>query len=210
MSQQEILILVVTFLISTAIMIPIGFILRKKIAESKIESAENEAKRLLENANIEAENKKKEEIFKAKEEIHKARNELDQEIKERRGEIGLQEKRMIQKEETLEKRSEFFERKEKDLDRKYQEADEQKRNLEEVFKRQMSELQRISGLSKEEATRKLLEDLDKQITTEKATLLREHNAKLKEDSMKSAKEIVGYAIKKCAADHTSETTVSVV
>jgi ribonuclease Y len=210
MSQNEILMIVVTFLISTAIMIPLGFLLRKKIAESKIQSAENEAKRLIENANKEAENKKKEEIFKAKEEILKARNELDQEIKERRGEVGLQEKRIIQKEEQLERRSEILERKEKELDGKYHEIDEQREELDEIISKQMQELQRISGLSKEEAKQQILEDLDKQLVSEKATLLREHDMKAREDAIKNAKEIIGFAIQKCAADHTSETTVSVV
>ena len=120
MSQEQILMMLATFLVSAAIMVPIGYFLRKKIAESKIQSAENEAKRLLENAGIEAENKKKEEIFKAKEEILQARHELDKEIKERRGEVALQEKRMIQKEESLEKRNESFERREKELERKHQ------------------------------------------------------------------------------------------
>ena len=210
MLENEILMIIATFLISTAIMIPIGFILRKKIAESKIESAENEAKRLLENANKEAENRKKEEIFKAKEEILQARNELDKEIKERRGEVALQEKRIIQKEEALERRNDSFERREKDLERKHQELDNQKTTLDEVFNRQMAELQRISGLSKEEAKKQILEELDKQISSEKATLIREWEAKAKEDAIKNAREIIGFAIQKCAADHTSETTVSVV
>lgn len=210
MLENEILMIIATFLISTAIMIPIGFILRKKIAESKIESAENEAKRLLENANKEAENRKKEEIFKAKEEILQARNELDKEIKERRGEVALQEKRIIQKEEALERRNDSFERREKDLERKHQELDNQKTTLDEVFNRQMAELQRISGLSKEEAKKQILEELDKQISSEKAALIREWEAKAKEDAIKNAREIVGFAIQKCAADHTSETTVSVV
>lgn len=210
MTGNEILMIIATFLISTAIMIPIGFILRKKIAESKIESAENEAKRLLENANKEAENRKKEEIFKAKEEILQARNELDKEIKERRGEVALQEKRIIQKEEALERRNDSFERREKDLERKHQELDNQKTTLDEVFNRQMAELQRISGLSKEEAKKQILEELDKQISSEKAALIREWEAKAKEDAIKNAREIIGFAIQKCAADHTSETTVSVV
>ena len=203
MLENEILMIIATFLISTAIMIPIGFILRKKIAESKIESAENEAKRLLENANKEAENRTKEEIFKAKEEILQARNELDKEIKERRGEVALQEKRIIQKEEALERRNDSFERREKDLERKHQELDNQKTTLDEVFNRQMAELQRISGLSKEEAKKQILEELDKQISSEKAALIREWEAKAKEDAIKNAREIVGFAIQKCAADHTS-------
>ena len=210
MSQNEIILIVATFLISTAIMIPIGFILRKKIAESKIESAENEAKRLLENANKEAENRKKEEIFKAKEEIIQARNELDKEIKERRGEVALQEKRIIQKEEALERRNDSFERREKELEKKHQELDEGKNELDNLINKQMEELQRISGLTKEEAKKQILTELNKQISSEKAALIRELDAKAKEEAIKNAKEIIGFAIQKCAADHTSETTVSVV
>ena len=210
MSGNEILIIVATFLVSFAIGIVSGVAFRKKIAESKIESAENEAKRVLENANIEAENKRKEEIFKAKEEILKARNELDQEIKERRGEIGLQEKRMIQKEENLERRGATFEKREKELESKHQELEAQKSLLEETMNKQMTELQRISGLSREEAKKQLLSELEKQITDEKAALIKELDAKAKEDAIKNAREIVSSAIQKCAADHTSETTVSVV
>ena len=210
MPENQILIIVATFLISVAIGIPVGIFFRKKIAESKIESAENEARRLLENAKIEAENKKKEEIFGAKEEILKARNELDKEIKERRGEIQLQEKRLIQKEENLDRRSENFEKKERELEKKHQEVDMQKSTLDEIFQKQMQELQRISGLTKEEAKKQILDELDKQVTNEKAALLREFETKTKEEADKKARELIGFAIQKCAADHTSETTVSVV
>ncbi len=210
MPENQILLIVATFLISVAIGIPTGIFFRKKIAESKIESAENEVKRLLENAKIEAENRKKEEIFTAKEEILKARNELDKEIKERRGEIQLQEKRVIQKEETLERRAENFERREKELEKKHQELDGQKDALNQVFAKQMQELQRISGLTKEEAKKQILNELEKQVTVEKATLLKELDAKAREEANKNAKELISFAIQKCAADHTSETTVSVV
>ena len=204
------LLIVLTFLISLAVGIPIGIFIRKKTAESKIQSAESEAKRLLENAAKEAENKKKEEIFKAKEEILQARTELDQEIKERRSEVQLQEKRIIQKEELLERRSDVFERRENELEEKFKEAENKKLETEEVLNKQIQELQRISGLSVEEAKKQLLETLDKQITSEKAALIREVESRAKEDAVKNAREILTYAVQKCAADHTSETTVSVV
>ncbi|MBR3152056.1 MAG: ribonuclease Y [Clostridia bacterium] len=208
--MSEVLIVVITLLISAAIFIPVGVAIRKKIAESKIQSAENEAKRLLENVKIEAENTKREEIFKAREEMMQLRNELDQEIKERRSEIQVQEKRMIQKEENLEKRIDSVEKREKDLDRKIQENDEVRQDLEEMKLKEQDELQRISGLTVEEAKKQLLDSLEKEITTEKANLIRDLEAKAKEDASKNAKEIISYAIQKCAADHTSETTVSVV
>ncbi len=205
-----VLTIVITFLISAVIFIPIGMVMRKKTAESKIKSAEDEAKRLLENAKIEAENKKKEEIFKIKDEMLKARNDLDLEIKERRGEVQLQEKRIIQKEESLDKRSNNLERKEKELEDKYRKNDEIKAKLEENLKEQDEKLQKISGLTTEEAKNYLLEKVEKEIVDEKASLIRDLDAKAKEEADKNAREIIGYAIQKCAADHTSETTVSVV
>ena len=201
---------VVTFLISAAVFIPVGIVVRKKTAESKIKGAEQEAARIIANAQKDAENAKKEEILKAKEEIMKSRNELDKEIKERRSEIGLQEKRMIQKEENLERRSDGLERKEKDLERRINETEERAKDLEYVYEEQTRKLEEISRLSKEDAKVMLLEELDRKLSDEKAVLIRESENKVKEESAKKAREIIGYAIQKCAADHTSETTVSVV
>ena len=208
--MNDILIVVITFLISTAIMIPLGIIIRKRIAESKIQGAESEANRLLENAKIEAENKKKEEIFKVKEEMLKARNELDQEIRERRGEVQLQEKRIIQKEEMLEKRTAMLEKHEKELEQKVLANEETKVKLKEMEEKQIAELQRISGLTVEEAKKQLLSELERNLNDEKAAIIKEIEANTKEQANKTAREIVSYAIQKCAADHTSETTVSVV
>ena len=204
------IVILVTFLISAAVCIPTGMVIRKKSAESKISGAENEAKRILEVAKKDAENVKKEEILRAKEEILASKNELDKEIRERRGEIQQQEKRILQKEEALDRRSENFERKEKDFERMNQEMEKKKKLLEEIFNKQMVELQRISGLSKDEAKTILLEQLGKQLANEKAILVKEVTAKAKEEAVKQAREIIGFAIQKCAADHTSEATVSVV
>ena len=208
--MDKIIIIVFTFLISAVIFIPLGVLIRKRIAESKIQGAEEEARRILENARIEAENKSKEEIIKVKEEMLKARNELDQEIKERRGEVQLQEKRIIQKEEALDNRSLNLERKEKDLEKKYLENDNIKKSLEDTLNEQKTELQRISGFTTDEAKKYLLNELEKDLVDEKASMIRNIEEKFKEEANKSAREIVGYAIQKCAADHTSETTVSVV
>ena len=204
------LIIIATFLISLAIGIVVGMITRKKVAESKIESAENEAKRIVDLAKVEAENMKKEEIFKAKEEIMSNRKELDQEIKERRSEIQKQESRMIQKEENLDKRSESIEKKEQDLDREYESLENQKNDVKELYEKQVEELQRIASLSKEDARKLLLTEMEKEITAEKAKLIRELNQKAKDEADKNAKEVITYAVQKCAADHTSETTVSIV
>ena len=207
---MEIIINIATFLITAVIFTFVGVMIRKKIAESKLKSAENEAKRILEIAQVEAENKKKEEIFKAKEEILSARKDLDNEIRERRGEVQQQEKRLIQKEENLEKKLDNMDRKEKELLKKDEELEKKKEELEEITKRQMSELQRISGLSSEEAKKQILSELEKTMIAEKASLIRTIESKTREEAIKSAREIVGYAIQKCAADHTSETTVSIV
>ncbi len=210
MEMQNLVIIIVTLLISAAIFIPVGVFIRKKIAESKIQSAEAEAKRLLENVKIEAENARKEEIFKAKEEMLKIRNELDQEIKERRGEVQTQEKRIIQKEENLEKREENFEKKERELERKFADVETKNKQIEELYQKELEELQRISNLTVDEAKEKLLSDLEKDIVNEKAVIIRDLEAKAKEEADKNAREIIGFAIQKCAADHTSETTMSVV
>ena len=204
------IIIIATVLISGAVFIPAGIVIRKKSAESKILSAENEAKRLLEDAKKDAASIKKEEILKAKEEIMKSRDELDKEIRERRGEVQSQERRLIQKEENLDKRIETYDKRERELDKEFQEVEKQKEDVKEIFNRQMQELQRISGLSSEDAKKQLLSELEKQLNTEKALLIKEVEEKAKEEANKNAKEILSYAIQKCAADHTSETTVSIV
>ena len=207
---MEPLIIIAAVLISLAIGLVVGMALRKKVAESKIQGAENEAKRLVELAKIEAENLRKEEIFKAKEEIVNSRKELDQEIKERRGEVQRQETRLIQKEENLEKRSDNFEKREKELDLEYSELETKKEELAKLQEEEMEKLQKIASLTKEEAKHKLLSEMEKEITQEKAALIRNLDQKAKEEATKNAKEMLSYAIQKCAADHSQETTVSIV
>ena len=207
---MEILIIIATILISAVVFIPIGVAIRKKIAESKIEGAEIEAKKILELANKEAENRKKEEIFKAKEQIVQERQELEQEIRQRRGEVQKQESRIIQKEENLDRKEESLERKEREIDKRDKAIDEKEEQLNELMQKQLDELQKISGLSIEEAKNLLLDETRKQIKTETAAIIREEEAKAKEESGKKARELLTYAVQKCAADHTSETTVSIV
>ncbi len=207
---MTIVITIAAVLISLAIGIPIGIAYRKKVAESKIQGAENEAKRLVDLAKKEAENLKKEEIFKAKEEIMASRKELDQEIKERRGEVQRQEARLIQKEENLERRSDNFEKKERELEQELQKIEEQKEKIEKLHEQEMIELQKIAALTKEEAKARLLNEMEKELVAEKAALIREQEQKAKETVGKEAKEMLCYAIQKCAADHSQETTVSIV
>ncbi len=139
-----------------------------------------------------------------------SRKELDQEIKERRGEVQKQESRLIQKEENLEKRAENFERKEKDVEKEMESLEIQKSELKNLQEQEIVELQRISQLSRDEAQNRLLSELDKQLTAEKAQIIRDHDQRAKEYSDKNAKEILAYAVQKCAADHSQETTVSIV
>ena len=208
--MPSIVIIIATILISAIIFIPIGVLIRKKIAESKIEGAETEAKKIIEIANKEAENRKKEEVFKAKEEIMKSREDLEKEIRERRGEIQNQEKRIIQKEENLDKKEEAFEKKERELIQKNEELERKRNELEGLTDKRIEELQRISELSQEDAKKLLLSETQKQINVETAAIIKEGEIKAKEESTKKAKELLTYAVQKCAADHTSETTVSVV
>ncbi len=207
---MQIIIIIATILISAVIFIPIGVAIRKKIAESKIEGAETEAKKILEIANKEAENKKKEEIFKAKEQIMQERQQLEQEIRERRGEIQKQESRIIQKEENLDKKEEGLQRKEKEIDERNRLIDEKEKELDSLVEKEREELQRISGLTQEEAKKILLDETQKEIKTETAAIIREEESKAKEEVGKKARELLTYAVQKCAADHTSETTVSIV
>ena len=207
---MQIIIYIAIFLITAVIFTFVGFTIRKKIAESKLRSAENEANQIVERAKIEAENNKKEEIFKAKEEILSARQDLEDEIRERRGEVQQQEKRLIQKEENLERKLEMIDQKERNLLQKEDDLKVKNQKIDEITNKQMEELQRISGLSLEEAKKQILSELEKTMTAEKAAVIRDIESKTKEEAIKSAREIVGYAIQKCAADHTSETTVSIV
>ena len=207
---MEIIIVIATILISAIVFIPVGVLIRKKIAESKIKGAENEAKKILELANKDAENIKKEEIFKAKEQIMQERQDLEQEIRERRGEVQKQESRIMQKEENLDRKEETLEHKERDFDRRDKELQDKEQELNELIGKQLEELQKISGLSIEEAKKILLEETEKTIKNETAAIIREEEQKAKEEAGKKARELLTYAVQKCAADHTSETTVSIV
>lgn len=203
-------IIIAAILISLAIGILLGITYRKKVAESKINSAEEEAKKIVNTAKTEAENLKKAKIIEAKEEIVNSRNELDQEIKERRGEVQKQETRLIQKEENLDKRSANFEKKEEDLELRIKELEGRKLEIEKLYDQEIQELQRIASLTKDEAKATLLNEVEKDIVAEKAAIIREANQKAKEDANKTAKELLTYAVQKCAADHSQETTVSIV
>ena len=177
---------------------------------STLKNAEMEAKKLIEEAKKEAEAARKEKVILAKEEIQKERAELDREIKERRNESQKQERRLFQKEETLDKKIENLEKKEAQLADKMKEIETQKAELDTFKDKQIAELERISGLSQDDAKAYLLNMLKDSLTHESAIMIKDSENKAKEEATKKAKELITYAVQKCAADHTSETTVSVV
>ena len=207
---MEIIAIIATLIISAIVFIPLGVLIRKRIAESKVEGAEGEAKRILDLAQKEAETIKKEEVFKAKEEIISAKEDLEKEIRQRTGDLNAKEARITKREENIERRTENFEQKEKELEKKVQDVENQKKNLEELEQRKLSELERIAKLSEEDAKTMLLTEAEKQLKVEKANLLKEMDTQIKEEANKKAKEILTYTVQKCAADHTAETTVSIV
>ena len=183
---------------------------RKKIAESKIGSAEVEAENLIVDAEKKSQARKREIMLLAKEEVHKVRIELEREIKERRVETQRLERRLLSKEETIDKKLDNLDIKREELEKKDRELESMKAISIELQKRQISELERISELSRNEAKEILLKNLEQELTREAAQLIREVEDRTKDEADKKAKEVISYAISKCAADHVSETTVSVV
>ncbi len=201
---------VVLAVISGTICFRLGISHRKKIAEAQIGSAEAEAKRLVEEAVKAAESKKRESLLSAKEEIIKNRNEAERELKERRGEISRQERRLQQKEEALDKKAEAMEKKDETLNRKIKEADDEKEKIAGIHKAQMELLERLSGLTAEEAKEYLLKNVEDEVRHEAAIMIKEIETQAKEEADKRAKNIISAGIQRCAADHVAETTVSVV
>lgn len=187
-----------------------GYYLRKRIAEGRIASAEETANKIVDDALKEAETVKKEKILEAKEEVHTLRNEAEKENRERRSEIQRLESRVLQREENLEKKIEALDKKEENLQKQKAKIEEQQRKIEELYQRQLEELEKLSGLTHEEARQLLLTDVEKETRREAAILIKNIEAQTKEEAEKKAREIIAYAIQKCAADHVAETTVSVV
>ncbi|AIS52461.1 ribonuclease Y [Thermoanaerobacter kivui] len=202
--------MIITALITTVVGLLIGYFARKTIAESKIKSAEDLARTILETAKRDGENKKRELLLEAKEEIHKMRSDLEKEIRDRRGELQRLERRLIQKEETLDRRAETLEQKESFLEQKQKEIQQLEEQISVLHQKEIEELERISGLSREEAKAILLEDVQKDIKHEMAIMIKEIENKAREEAEIKAREIISSAIQRCAADHAAETTVSVV
>ncbi|MBR4123810.1 MAG: ribonuclease Y [Clostridia bacterium] len=187
-----------------------GSIYRRKSAEATIGSAEDEARRILSDAMKNAEQKKKEVLLEAKDEIHNLRQETEKDLRERRSEVQRQEHRIQQKEEALDRKTDNLEAKEEKLAARSKEIDARIEECDRIKQSQMDLLEKISGFTKEQAKSHLLTMLDDELTHEKAVKILEFEQQTKDDADRIAKDILGHAIQRCAADHSSEITVSVV
>ncbi|MCC5425748.1 ribonuclease Y [Clostridium botulinum] len=207
MGPMKYIIIAVVIIIICVIL---GLYVVDKKAKEKLSEASKEARRLKEEAERDAEAKKKEAILEAKEEAHKLRAEVERENRERRNEVQRLERRIIQKEEALDKKSEALENKEEALNKKQQKIEDVETHMEELHEKQRTELERISGLTTEQAKEFLLEQVRKEVKHETAVMIKEIETKAKEEADKRAREVITYAIQRCAADHVAETTVHVV
>ena len=188
----------------------LGFLYRKKVAEREIISAEEEAKRIINESIKSAESKKKEALLEAKEEIHKNRAEYEREIKERRSELSKQEHRLNQKEENLDRKTDALEKKTDSLNSKIAAIEQQQQEVASLKRSQLELLEKISGFSIEDAKSYLINAVKNDVTHEMAVKIKEIETRCKEEADERAREIIATAIQRCAADHSSEITVSVV
>ena len=188
----------------------VGYLVRKNVAESKIATAEEQAIRIVQDAEQAGEAKRKEMMMEAKEEIHRLRSEMERENKDRRSDLQRQERRLVQKEENLDRKIESFERKEEKLARKEQSLTAAQERAEQLCAKQQAELERLSGLTSDEAKQELLQSLEDEVKHESAMLIKDLEQQAKDEAEKKAREIISLAIQRCAADHVAETTVSVV
>ena len=201
---------IIGIVIGLAVGVPVGIQQRKKSAEREIGSAEDEAKRIINEAYKSAESKKREAMVEAKEEILKARNEHEREVKERRADLQRQEHRLQQKEETLDRKTDNIEKKEEQLTARLAKLESTQAEAEQAKQNQLEMLERISGFTAEEAKSYLLKQLEQDVTHESAMKIKEIEARFKDEADTKAREIISLAIQRYAADHVAEATVSVV
>lgn len=195
---------------ASAICLLIGYMYRKNVAEAKVAKAEDAVKKLYEDARTKASEIKKEMILEAKEEVFKVRTEAEKENRERRSELQRTERRLFQREESIEKKLDGIEQREKALADKEADVDRMQADIAELHAKQMTELETISGMSMDAAKEMLLENVEREARHDMALLLRDIEAKTKEEADKRARNIISLAIQRCAADQVAETTVSVV
>ena len=210
MELLDIILIVVAAVVGLGIGIGLGIVIRKGVAEREIQSAEQEATRIINEAIRSGESRKKEMLLEAKDEIHRSRTEHEKEVKERRAELTKQERRLQQKEETLDKKAENFEKKEEDLARKLAEVAAAKEEAEAVKKAHLATLEQISGLTQEQAKQFLLKNVEEEVRHDTAMKIKEIEQQMKDEADEKAREIISIAIQRCAADHAAEATVSVV
>ncbi len=187
-----------------------GYLARKNVAESKIGSAEEKAEQILDNAKKAGEARKKEALLEAKEEIHRLRSEMERENKERRAELSKNERRLVQKEENVDKKMDAYEKKEEKLLEQSNRLRESQAKVDALYDQQMVELERISGLTSDEAKKELLDNVREEVKHDKARLIKEMEQEAKDTADQKAREIISLAIQRCAADQVAETTVTVV
>ncbi len=207
---MSIIAVVVAIIIVTPITWTLAVAYRKKTYESKIGSAEEKSREIIDEALKTAETKKREALLEAKEESIRTKNELDKETKERRAELQRYERRVLNKEENLDKKSETLERRETSLSAREENVNRKLTEAEELLDKRQQELERISGLTSEQAKEYLLKSVEDDVKHDTAIMVKEMETRAKEEADKKAKEYVVTAIQRCAADHVAETTVSVV
>ena len=209
-SMLEIILALVGFVVGGIIMFPIAVTYRKKTAEKEIGSAEEEAKRIINESIKSAESKKREMLVEAKEEIHKSRTEYEKEVKAQRSELQKQERRLQQKEENLDRKTEQYERKDEELSRRLAAVATTQEEVSEIKRSQLEMLEKISGMSTDEAKEYLLKNVESEVRHETAMKIKEVQTQLREEAEDKAREIIATAIQRCAADHAAESTISVV
>ena len=206
--------ILIAVLVTCVVVAPVSAVVatsyRKKVVEAKIGSAESKAREIIDEALKTAETKKREAQLETKEEFIRVKNELDKEIKERRAEAQRYERRVQQKEENIEKKADAIEKKEASLAAKEEALAKQREEIAKLNEQRIQELERISGLTSEQAKEYLLKIVEDEVKHESAVMIKEMETRAKEEADKKAKEYVVNAIQKCAADHVSETTISVV
>ncbi len=210
MNAMTFVICIVVALIAAAISWVAATAYRKNVAEKTIGSAEEKARDIIDDALKVAETKKREALLEAKEESMNRKNELDKETRERRAELQKYERRVLAKEEAIEKKSDALERRESNLASREEELKIKSVEIEEIHEKKVQELERISGLTSEQAKDYLLKTVEDEVKSDTARLYKELESKAKEDANKKAKEYVATAIQRCAADHVAEATISVV
>ncbi|MEA4815810.1 MAG: ribonuclease Y [Lachnospiraceae bacterium] len=208
--MEPVVFISITAVVGLLLGILVGFNFRKRIAEAKIGQAEDRAVKIVEDAKKEAEARKKEILLEAKEESIRTKNELEKEARERRNEQQKTERRLIQKEESLDRKSDLMEKKEEQVQRRLEELERQREEVSKLHEIGLKELERISGLTSDEAKKYILSEVEDDVKHEASLMIKDIEAKAKLEADKKSKEIIANAIQRCAVDHVAETTVSVV